>query len=168
MDREKPLGKFLLTFFLSAVCFLLLVFSIFPSTTLIVKKKHDLNVAKLTFILQYFFGEFICGILIMYLFNYFSQLIKLLIKFNRDHAVYLTFKLISFKKLGPPPKKRVAHFGWSREITTQAGWKKIGEHASLSIFWSRFQSESSLLTGEKGEETDGDESSSVTSSTPEG
>ena len=50
----------------------------------------------------------------------------------------------------------------------QAGWKKIGEHASLSIFWSRFQSESSLLTGEKGEGREGDESSSVTSSTPEG
>ena len=132
------------------------------------KKETWFKCGQINFYTTVFFGEFICRILIMYLFNYFSQLIKLLIKFNRDHAVYLTFKLISFKNLGPPPKKRVAHFGWSREITTQAGWKKIGEHASLSIFWSRFQSESSLLTGEKGEETDGDESSSVTSSTPEG
>ena len=124
MDREKPLGKFLLTFFLSTVCFLLLVFCIFPSTTLIVKKKHDLNVAKLTFILQYFFGEFICGILIMYLFNYFSQLIKLLIKFNRDHAVYLTFKLISFRNLGPPPKKSACTFWLKQRNNDASGLKK--------------------------------------------
>ena len=35
-------------------------------------------------------------------------------------------------------------------------------------FEADFQSEFSLLIGEKGQETDGDESSSVTSSTPEG
>ena len=113
-----------LSIFLSTVCFLLLVFCIFPSTTLIVKKETWFKCGQINFYTTEFFGEFICGILIMYLFNYFSQLIKLLIKFNRDHAVYLTFKLISFKNLGPPPKKSACTFWLKQRNHDASGLKK--------------------------------------------
>ena len=46
--------------------------------------------------------------------------------------------------------------------------KKLVNMLAYQSFEADFQSEFSLLIGEKGQETDGDESSSVTSSTTEG
>ena len=74
----------------------------------------------------------------MYLFNYFSQLIKLLIKFNRDHAVYLTFK---FQKPWTTSQEKRLHILAEAEKSRR---KRAEKKLVNMLAYQSFEADSSL------------------------